>query len=87
MIHIYHEKNLHTDLFFLSCKTAFLDYAKDNPDLKAAMKMVETANDVQNAVFGTVNIFVGKKFGSSTQGLGIKNIDGIGNMINSIRNR
>lgn len=70
-----------------SCKTAFLDYAQDNPDLKAAMKMVETASDVQNAVLGTVNNFVGQKLGSFAQGLGIKNIDGIGNMINSIPNR
>lgn len=51
------------------------------------MKMVETASDVQNAVLGTVNNFVGQKLGSFAQGLGIKNIDGIGNMINSIPNR
>lgn len=48
--------------------------------------MVETVNDMRNALVGMANNVADQNFGSYAQGLEERNIDEIGNMLDNIRN-
>lgn len=63
-----------------------MNYANDNPEVIAAVKMVETVNDIQNALIGTENTIVNENLGSYVQGPEEKNMNEISNMLINIRN-